>query len=382
LSPIETTATKGGILFITSITFGSSYSCTAQSLSLSVTLFFPETGESVTEDEFTRTSPTPGVTDVQVLLQGTGAGGARIMSQPAGIDCPGSCSSSYWQGVPVQLVASLAPGSFMGWSGPCAPVVQMSHAKAGFLPGQGECNLTSGGIVRATYGHGLSVAVTGVGKVVGATTSRRLSDGFLTPPAIDCPGECLGYFGQQVALRSTAASEYTFAGWTGPCARPTPNKCALAMTAESQVTAIFAAVHRTLRDLTGSLQRSFQGRRYQQTSIRPGTRLWRGETEVSHGRGSRESQGYFGLQQPATSRQADKLYNLAIWKNNAECLQEYEVTEVWRAYVGRVAGGKGTQVLAPLKRQDDGTLKPLTISQLLKKRWIRRVGHCVPLPVS
>lgn len=54
----------------------------------------------------------------------TGAGSGRILSSPAGIDCPGDCANSYPQGQQVTLAPHANPGSvFNGWAGnPCAAV--------------------------------------------------------------------------------------------------------------------------------------------------------------------------------------------------------------------------------------------------------------------
>jgi hypothetical protein len=53
-----------------------------------------------------------------VSLAGTGSG--RVVSSPAGVSCPGSCSHAFPNGTSVSLTATPAPGSaFAGWSGAC-----------------------------------------------------------------------------------------------------------------------------------------------------------------------------------------------------------------------------------------------------------------------
>jgi len=55
---------------------------------------------------------------VTVTLSGTGAG--RVVSTPGGIDCPGSCSADFGEGLNIQLDVIELPGSdFLGWSGDC-----------------------------------------------------------------------------------------------------------------------------------------------------------------------------------------------------------------------------------------------------------------------
>jgi Divergent InlB B-repeat domain len=244
------TAVSPGVTpaFDVEATFGSPYSCTASSLVLDVTFSDVTPGHlsySFSADTFTRTTPGPGVTDLQVVMQGTAAGTGHVVSGPPGIACPGTCSASYWQGTPVQLVATLTPTRFLGWSGPCVPVVPMTLANAGSVRGQGRCNLTAGGTVSATYGHAVGVTITGAGKVVGTTTSPRLSDGFLTPPTIDCPDTCLAAYAQPVTLTATPKHGYELTGWTGPCVRRTPDTCALDLSEPSFVTAIFSALDRS-----------------------------------------------------------------------------------------------------------------------------------------
>jgi hypothetical protein len=55
---------------------------------------------------------------VTVTLSGSGAG--RVISMPGGIDCPGSCSAEFGEGLNIQLNAIEFTGSdFQGWSGDC-----------------------------------------------------------------------------------------------------------------------------------------------------------------------------------------------------------------------------------------------------------------------
>jgi hypothetical protein len=345
------------------------YGCTVGELSIAVPLAFD--GSLA----FTRSGSGPTSINLSVVNQGTGQG--IIESFPGGIDCPSLCSGSFWSGQPVKLLARRVSSSFLGWNGPCSPLAPVTLS-TGNVQAERECQLTGGSrttLVTATFGHSLAVATTGSGTVVGAAAAPPLLDGFVLAPTIDCPRNCSAPFAQTVALKATPAHGYKFGGWTGSC-RPLVETCQLSMEESSTVTAIFTT-ERTLPDLKPSFRRSFQGGHYAQTTMRPGTSLWRGENEVLPNRGSHSGEGYFGLVQPTTSAQAERLYNLAIWKNNAQCLQAYEVTEAWRAYIGRVAGGGGTQVLAPVV---DG--QAMTIPNLLHEGWIRRVGPCIALPLG
>jgi len=56
---------------------------------------------------------------IEVALDGTGSG--RIVSDPAGIDCPGICSAEFAGGTEVALAATVESGSaFAGFAGDCA----------------------------------------------------------------------------------------------------------------------------------------------------------------------------------------------------------------------------------------------------------------------
>jgi hypothetical protein len=359
-------------------TFGSNYSCTEGSLNLPVTLDI-ETGLVLSANSFTRSGAGPAPVNLQVVHQGTGQG--NVISSPGGIDCPPACSGSFWPGTSVKLAAARTGSWFMGWSGPCTPLAPLS-VEAGNVLAERECQLTGGGVVTATFGEELWVAITGSGTVTGGTTASPLLGGF-APPTIACPGDCSAYIAQEATLRATPAHGYRldrFGGWTGPCIRPRPDTCQLAMTEYSPVTAIFTVIEPQAAKLKGKFLRSFQGRHAEQTRLQPGTSLWRGENMIpGHpGLGSHPQEAYFGLEQPTTSAQAEKLYNIAIWKNKAECLQEYKVTTAWRAYVGRVAGGAGTQVLAEARRGQ----RVLKIPEMLRKGWVSTVGPCTPLPLA
>lgn len=358
-TPMATDAGYNNFLLLNvAPTFGSNYSCTEGSLNLRVTLDI-ETGLVLNANAFTRSGPGPQPMTLQVVNQGTGTG--TVTSSPSGIGCPPACSASYWPGTPVTLTAARISAAFIGWGGACAS----SHTF--------ECQMTMGAseVVNATFGHELAVTTTGAGTVAGNATDPT-PPGFPSPPTIDC-SVCYAYFAQAATLLAIPAHGYRFLGWTGACYGPR-DTCPLPMTNKSSVTAIFAADQRRLPDLTGTQRRSFLHRRYAQTTMRPGDILWRGETEIRPGVGRHSDEGYFGFQEPTTSAKAKTLYNALIWGNRADCVQEYLVVKRVTGYVGRVAGGSGTQVLAATMHG------VLTIPQLLSRGMIRTVGPCVALP--
>jgi hypothetical protein len=152
----------------------------------------------------------------------TGSGSGRVTSDPGGISCPGACSLTVGQGVPVSLTPSTAPGSrFAGWSG------------AGCY-GTGSCVVTMGSdqTVTATFNalHALNVSVVGPGR--GKVTS---------PAGISCPSSCSQILdqGTPVTLTATADSRLTFEGWLGSGCSGTRN-CALTMGSNEAVFAVFA----------------------------------------------------------------------------------------------------------------------------------------------
>jgi len=76
-------------------------------------------------------------TSVQLTVKGAGDTPGRVISTPAGIDCPGRCTANFSIGTAVVLTPTPEPGTtFAGWSGPCT--------------GTGTCKLTLGASTTAT----------------------------------------------------------------------------------------------------------------------------------------------------------------------------------------------------------------------------------------
>ena len=123
-----------------------------------------------------------------VTVQKQGNGSGTVTSSPAGIDCGGTCSGQFQQGVTVSLNAAAAPGSaFAGWSGACS--------------GTGPCSVTNNATVTASFivavaTNQLSVAKAGNGS--GTVTSN--------PSGISCGAVCASQFptGSSCRARSSA----------------------------------------------------------------------------------------------------------------------------------------------------------------------------------
>jgi phospholipase C len=61
-----------------------------------------------------------GSSSIQLTVQSAGAGQGRVISTPAGINCPGTCTASFPKGTDVVLTQAAAEGTtFEGWSGGC-----------------------------------------------------------------------------------------------------------------------------------------------------------------------------------------------------------------------------------------------------------------------
>lgn len=152
------------------------------------------------------------------------SGSGSVISNPAGISCPGDCQESYSDGSLVELTAAPANGwSFSGWSGACE----------GASP---VCNVTmsAGRTVSAYFselseGVLLSVSVNGPGSVTSS------------PSGIACPGDCQEAFsaGALVGLTAMPSNGAKLLGWSGACSGAV-SECSLTMSVPRSVTASFA----------------------------------------------------------------------------------------------------------------------------------------------
>ena len=161
-------------------------------------------------------------------------GSGTVTSNPAGIDCPSTCSQTFAGAPQVTLTATPAGGSnwvFSGWSGACS--------------GAGPCSVTMNAAqsVTATFvqGYTLSVNVSGSGTVTSS------------PAGMNCPSTCSdGYAaGTSVTLTATPASGWNFSGWSfgiaigglgTPCSGAGTGPCTVTMNTTTSVTAIFTQI--------------------------------------------------------------------------------------------------------------------------------------------
>jgi len=152
-----------------------------------------------------------------------GGGAGAIVSSPAGLSCGSICTARFRRGTVVTLTA--APdnvSSFGGWSVPACQ-------------GTAPCTVTvtADTTVTGTFtlnSYALSVTKNGAGN--GTVTS--------VPAGISCGSTCSASFpgGSMVTLTATAASDSTFAGWSGACTG-SATTCVVNVSAAASVQANF-----------------------------------------------------------------------------------------------------------------------------------------------
>ena len=152
-----------------------------------------------------------------------GAGTGRVVSNPAGIDCPGACAMAVPAGTPVALAATAdATSHFEGYGAGC------SGLSCSFVANANTTIYANFSKLTATQ-HTLTLTVSGNG----AVTSQ--------PAGINCPGACSARFddGTKVALTETAASGAAFTAWGGACTGS--GACSVTLTGDASVSAQFGA---------------------------------------------------------------------------------------------------------------------------------------------
>jgi hypothetical protein len=154
-------------------------------------------------------------------------GQGTVTSADGEIDCingSGTCSAVYASGSSVSLTGKAASGStFSGWSGACS--------------GSNPCSLVMNSSLSATATftaptYTLAVNESGQGTVTSADGKINCSNGSGTCSAVYASGS-------SVTLTGTAASGWTFSGWSGACSGGNP--CSLVMNSSLTATATFTA---------------------------------------------------------------------------------------------------------------------------------------------
>jgi hypothetical protein len=157
------------------------------------------------------------------------SGSGSVVSSPAGINCPSSCSASFATDSTVSLSATPASGwSFAGWGGACSGLgnpcsVTMSSAKS----------VSATFTQVASYTLTVSGSGTGQGTVTGSGINCTINNGGTS-------GTCQASYpsGTNVTLTATPASGSTFSGWSGSCSGT--GTCSVTMSSNRSVTAGFS----------------------------------------------------------------------------------------------------------------------------------------------
>ena len=166
-------------------------------------------------------------TQLQVSVTGTGT----IVSSPAGIDCPQTCTATFPAGTQIVLTPNVPEDgtfTFAGWGGACT--------------GNSICNLTMSAnqSVSATFTQAplLQVSLTGSGTVTSS------------PAGINCGTNCSAPFatGSNVALTATPAAGWALQSWGGACSGSAG--CSVAMNGNEAVTVVFAQTQAQLHVTT------------------------------------------------------------------------------------------------------------------------------------
>src|SRR6185437_7369719 len=162
-----------------------------------------------------------------LAVEETGAGSGVVTSEPAGIDCGGTCEAVFSPGQAVTLTAAPIEGKVGGWTG-CESVTG---------PGAEKCTVSISGArlvsVELIAEPVLSVVKEGTGAAEALVTS--------TPAGIDCGSECSHPtpLGETVVLEQHAEGT-TFDGWTG-CTSEEEGKCSVLVSQAREVRAKFTA---------------------------------------------------------------------------------------------------------------------------------------------
>ena len=155
-------------------------------------------------------------------------GNGSVWSDPAGVDCGGTCSEKFAPGTTVTFTARPDPGyRFDGWSGACS--------------GDGACQVVVDSDLDLTASFSANVVVVSTQYTLSVYTSGHGS-GYVTGGGISCGSRCTGTYQSGTNVTMTAVPEYgsTFGGWSGACSGY--GTCTVAMNSAVSVTATFHRV--------------------------------------------------------------------------------------------------------------------------------------------
>lgn len=155
-----------------------------------------------------------------------GSGEGTVTSQPAGINCGGTCNANFNVGQSVTLTAAATAGSvFGGWTGACAS--SNANTATVLMDAVKTCGVTF------TRQFELAVAFTGQG--TGAVT--------LAPSGKVCTAACteLANSGATITLKAQPGANDQFGGWAGDCSASAtdPTVASVTMNAAKNCTAQF-----------------------------------------------------------------------------------------------------------------------------------------------
>ena len=177
---------------------------------------------------FTTRQNQPNEYTLTVTKKGTGNG--TVSSDPAGIDCGGSCSASFDEGTLVTLTATPEAGSvFAGWGGACSACGNSQSCPV-TMDSDKSCTATFNQAPPNEY----TLTVTKEGTGDGTVSSN--------PGGIDCGGSCSASFdeGTLVTLTATPEAGSVFVGWGGACsACGNSQSCPVMMDSDKSCTATF-----------------------------------------------------------------------------------------------------------------------------------------------
>ncbi len=171
-----------------------------------------------------------------VTMAGTGTG--TVVSDPAGISCPGTCTASFPPSTPVSLSGSADAGSVFVGIATCDNEVlgQCIMNMTGSKSVTATFNTSGGGGGGGGGGSNLLLSLSKSGSGTGTVTS--------SPAGINCNATCSSTnaayaSGTPVTLTATPSSGSSFIGWGGGGCSGT-GTCVVTMSAAQTVTATFS----------------------------------------------------------------------------------------------------------------------------------------------